>query len=314
MKNKELIDIYKILSDESRFRIINILNQEELTVSEIQKILKVTQSGLSSNLALMRKANIVISRKEGKQVFYHIDSKIFCKEIEIILENSYKIAKKMTWYQRDKRLLSQIIQLRRENTLNYFNTKSNQNKRAPGQTWKLLFEGLRFLISGKKIADFGCGNGHLSFMLAKAGNDVFGIDDSKEQIKLANELYKNKKYLKGTSLKFLCQNMEKTTLKNNYLDIIIYSHSLHHVSRPNAALKEAHRILKKYGKIIILDIHKHEEEWMRNLYGDFWLGLDPNQIHQSLSKIGFNEIFYQILEPSKKSPEIEPMLIVAQKK
>lgn len=74
---KELV-ILKALSDETRLNIVEFLLDGEKCVCEIFPYVKRTQSTVSTQLDVLRKAGIVDSRKEGKKVYYFISSKKVC--------------------------------------------------------------------------------------------------------------------------------------------------------------------------------------------------------------------------------------------
>src|ERR1043166_134841 len=65
-------DILKILSDPTRLRLLALLAREELSVAELQEILGMGQSRISSQLALLRQVNLVTDRREGKKAFYSL--------------------------------------------------------------------------------------------------------------------------------------------------------------------------------------------------------------------------------------------------
>lgn len=69
---KEVSDFFKILSDETRIKIIWALDQTEMCVCDLSESLNMTISAVSHQLALLRKFNIVKNRKSGKEVFYSL--------------------------------------------------------------------------------------------------------------------------------------------------------------------------------------------------------------------------------------------------
>ena len=66
-------DFFKVLGDETRMRIINALSLGELCVSDIAAALEMTQSAVSHQLKLLRMANQVKARREGKSIYYSLD-------------------------------------------------------------------------------------------------------------------------------------------------------------------------------------------------------------------------------------------------
>ena len=67
---KETVKLFKIYSDFTRLRIIDLLVEKEHCVQEISDALEVSQSAISHQLKLLRDLNVVKTRKQGKQVFY----------------------------------------------------------------------------------------------------------------------------------------------------------------------------------------------------------------------------------------------------
>ncbi|MDI6721009.1 MAG: class I SAM-dependent methyltransferase [Candidatus Aenigmarchaeota archaeon] len=108
-------------------------------------------------------------------------------------------------------------------------------------------------VKGKKIADLGCGSGYFSRILAKKGARVFGIDKNENQLKIASQMdMKNIRYMK--------RDITNTRLKPNYFDIVLINFVLVEISSPKTVskiIKEAHRILKKNGMMVIGEVHPH---------------------------------------------------------
>ncbi|HZK60734.1 MAG TPA: metalloregulator ArsR/SmtB family transcription factor [Anaerovoracaceae bacterium] len=85
----QLTSIFKILSDETRVRIIILLYQEELCVCELSGILDVPQSRISKNLSRLRDLNLVVDERKEKFVFYKLrrENKLFLNTIENIMKD-----------------------------------------------------------------------------------------------------------------------------------------------------------------------------------------------------------------------------------
>jgi DNA-binding transcriptional ArsR family regulator len=68
-----LAEIFKVLSDPTRVRILHILAEEELCVCDIAAVVNTTQSAISHQLRILRTSRLVKSRKDGKMVYYSLD-------------------------------------------------------------------------------------------------------------------------------------------------------------------------------------------------------------------------------------------------
>ena len=323
-----LTGIFKLLSDETRLRILCALGESELAVGELQKILGLGQSTLSTQLGLLKEQELVASRKEGQKVLYRLprngkeDPKIG------LIEKALESAPAAKWYARDMRNLQKILQERSDRSREFFNTQTVQNMPSPGQTWRALCSGLIGLIRNQRIVDLGCGNGRLAILLARSGNAVTGVDSSEEQIRLAREnavlsdgnpgaddrFPGADARFPGAGPEFRIAPMEETGLPDSAFDAVILSQSLHHAAKPKEALAESHRLLAPGGRILILDLLSHSEEWMRTRFGDFWLGFTQSDLEAWLKESGFTDIHIEITGPGKDYPEIEGLLVQASKR
>src|SRR6188474_46174 len=77
-------DILKTLSDPTRLRLLALLMREELSVAELQEILGMGQSRISSQLALLRQAGFVTDRRDGKKAFYSLRTGLSPKQLTLL--------------------------------------------------------------------------------------------------------------------------------------------------------------------------------------------------------------------------------------
>jgi ubiquinone/menaquinone biosynthesis C-methylase UbiE/DNA-binding transcriptional ArsR family regulator len=305
---EELTAVYKLLGDETRLRVLALLQDNELAVGEIQKILGIGQSTLSSQLALLKEQNLVAGRKEGQKVFYRIPSDETRKLA--LLRGALENTASAKWHARDKRHLQKTLAERAESSRDFFNRQAAvQNMPSPGQTWQALAQGLIGLLSGRRILDLGCGSGRLARQLAAAGNSVTAVDNSEEQIKLACAESPGQK----SNPDFILASMESTGLPSASFDLALLSQSLHHAANPAEVIREAHRLLAPQGRILILDLLGHEEDWLRGKFGDFWLGFAEPDLRAWVQSAGFRITHFEITPPSPEYPDLEGVLVLGEK-
>jgi len=303
--------ILKLLADQTRLRILAVLDGTELTVKELTGVLQVGQSTLSTQLGQLKDANLVLARKQGQYVFYRLSSLTDDHPFSRLSQQVISELPRASWYERDQRRLGDLLEQRREASLSFFNTGAARNQPSPGQTWQATALGLSRLITELRIIDLGCGIGRMSALLANSGNKVVGIDNSAEQIEVAKHL--NASVLANGNLLFVCAAMEKTGTEPDSFDAAIISQALHHAARPTEVLAEVYRILKPGGKLLILDVVRHNEEWVHDKFADFWLGFDPAELGLWLKTAGFSAVHYEIGLPDANYPEIEPLILLATK-
>jgi ArsR family transcriptional regulator len=312
---EELTAVYKLLGDETRLRVLALLQEHELAVGEIQKILGIGQSTLSSQLALLKDQNLVASRKEGQKVFYRIPSETSRKLA--LLRAALENAASAKWHARDKRHLQKTLLERAESSRDFFNRQAAvQNMPSPGQTWQALAHGMMGLLPGRRVLDLGCGSGRLARLMAAAGNSVTAVDNSEEQIRLAREeadIAGRTPAPPQSKPDFILASMEATGLPAGSFDVALLSQSLHHAANPSEVIREAHRLLATDGRLLILDLLAHEEDWLRSKFGDFWLGFAEADLRAWIQSAGFRITLFEITPPSPEYPDLEGVLILGEK-
>ena len=102
-------------------------------------------------------------------------------------------------------------------------------------------------VKGKTVLDVGCGDGALTYRIAKKGAEVIGLDNSKEGIELAKEIFNKKKI----SANFILASAYNMPVKNDSIDCAVLSDVIEHVREPEKVLKEIKRVLKNNGKVVI---------------------------------------------------------------
>lgn len=307
----DIVDLLKLLGDPTRLRILALLNRAELSVAELQDILDMGQSRISSHLALLRNAAVVEDRREGKRSFYtHIP--LPNAAAQQLLEASLRAADADPAIQRDAITMDRILQRRRDEAEAFFNTIAGRLDKVgcPGRSWKAIGHFLLQLVPHIDIADLGAGEGHLSQLLAQRAKSVTCIDNSKEMVKIGAQ---NARDAALTNLHFLHGDIEAVPLPDQSVDLALLSQALHHARRPTLALSEAFRILRPGGLIIVIDLNAHTFEQARDLYADQWLGFPANDLYHWLRSVGFAHISVDCVDRTDQPPHFETLLAVAKR-
>jgi len=105
-------DILKLISDPTRLRLLALLSREELSVAELQDLLGMGQSRISSQLALLRQAGIVTDRREGKKAFYSLHPGLSTKQLAL-LRAALDAVSDLPVMIEDRESLDRILQKRR---------------------------------------------------------------------------------------------------------------------------------------------------------------------------------------------------------
>jgi len=305
-----ITEILQVLSDSTRLRMLRLLAQEELSVAELQEILEMGQSRISSHLGLLRRHDMVSDRKDGKKTFYNLNPEV-TQRFDLIRFALAEESEEEFW-KTDRSALSRIVDRRRRASEKYFDEVAGRlgKNYVPGRSWDAIGHFLLRLVPNISIADLGAGEGMISQLLAERAKKVYCIDSSKSMVRIGKELAKKNNL---SNLSYKHGDIEKVPLPASSVDLALMSQSLHHAQRPEVALSEAFRILKKNGQLIILDLKKHQFEKARELYGDQWLGFAENQLYRMVKEVGFRKVKVQTVAKEGVEPHFETILACGQK-
>jgi len=279
----EIIKYCKALSDDTRARLVNVLLEYELNVGEIVQVMEMGQSRISRHLKILSESGLVDVRRDGLWAFYKASEegqgRMFLDGVSSLLAGESDL-------QRDRNRADRVIRERTAATRQFFDDIASD--------WdRMTAEVLGDLNLGKEIqarlpkcscaADIGCGPGDMLEILSRTSDMVIGVDNSPKMLELAEE-----RFSEDASMSLRIGEMTHLPLRDWEADCTVISLVLHHLARPLDALKEAGRVLKIGGRLIIAEFDQHENELMRNEYGDRRLGIPREKMVGWLEKARFD--------------------------
>ena len=262
------------------------------------------QSRISSHLAQLKRAGVVADRRVGKNVYYGANHNGQNAKRERVAEITRLLARELPEGSRDRTSLKLVLQKRQDKARKYFDELAGKFGRGyvPGRSWQALAHTLITLLPPLTVADLGAGEGTLSQLLAKRARKVIAIDNSPKMVEFGSQLAKKHGF---KNLEYRLGDIEDPPIAKDSVDLAILSQALHHAIHPERAIGAAHRILKRGGRLVILDLLSHRFEKARELYADHWLGFSEVQLHQLLEKSGFRDIEVSVVSREKQSPHFQ---------
>jgi ubiquinone/menaquinone biosynthesis C-methylase UbiE/DNA-binding transcriptional ArsR family regulator len=296
----------RLLADPTRARVLFLLAKGELSVGELQAILGMRQSRISTHLALLRKAGLAEDRRDGKHSYYAL-ARGLGAGVQNILDAAARATEAETAARADQRALQRIVEKRRRKAEQHFNLVADRlgKNYCPGRSWEAIGQLLLLLAPKVRIADLGAGDGTLSRLLARQAEFVHCVDNSPRMVELGRALAKKEQL---RNLDYVLGDIEETPLPDRSVDLVLLSQALHHAENPRKALGEAHRILKPGGRVLILDLRAHRFEQARELYADRWLGFKENDLHDWMEETGFRRSEVRVVAKESREPGFETLL------
>ena len=299
-------DTLKVLSDPTRVRLLALLLHEELSVAELQEILGMAQSRISSQLALLRQAGLVTDRRDGRKAFYSMRALLDANQ-RLLIDCACNSVAELPEPTEDRANLERILARRRQQSESYFNLIAGKLGRnyCPGRSWEAIGHLALRLTPAITIADLGAGEGLVSQLIARRAAHVWCIDNSPRMVEVGTELAAKNGL---SNLTYKLGDIEAVPLEEGSVDLAILSQALHHAQHPQKAIDEAHRILRPGGQILVLDLKSHTFEKARELYADVWLGFKENALHHFLKKAGFEQVEVTTVAHEPVEPYFETLL------
>jgi ubiquinone/menaquinone biosynthesis C-methylase UbiE len=313
---KSILKSLRILSDPNRLRVLLLVEREELSVAELQEILGMGQSTLSTHLSQLKQAGLVEDRRAGKNILYRIKlengaadrSESVGQLIPLLKQASREIPEA----RQDAAALKLVLRKRQDKSRAFFDEMAGRFGReyVPGRSWKGFAEALLLLMPPMVIADLGAGEGTLSLLLAQRAKQVIAVDSSDKMVDYGTQLARRQG---AKTLEYRRGDLEELPIADTSVDLALFSQSLHHAIHPEKAVAEAWRILKPGGRIALLDLGKHRFEEARELYADLWLGFSEVEVEALLEKAGFRDIRTSIVHREAEAPHFQTLLAVGEK-
>ena len=295
------------LADATRSRMLLLLDRHELTVSELCAVLQLPQSTVSRHLKTLLDAGWVSSRKEATSRYYtlaHEDRDAAGQRLWTLMRDQVG---NTAGADQDARRLKSVLARRQTKSQAFFESAAGR--------WDLLREELfgaashfhalpALLDPAWTVGDLGCGTGHLSAVLAPFVTRVVAVDRSAEMLQAAR-----RRLREFANVDVRRGELEAVPVSDVELDAATLMLVLHHVSDPAAVLREAARVLKPSGRLLICDMLPHDHEEYRQQMGHVWLGFDKDHLKGLLGDAGFRNV--RII-PLPSNPDAKgPALFVA---
>ena len=281
-----------------------LLQNQPLSVAELQEILGMGQSRISTQLSLLKQEGLVTDQRSGKNNIYQAEL------ADELLSLARQAAEELPECPKDLSALRHLIRKRKDKARNYFDELAGKFGKSyvPGRSWKALAEALIKVMNYNVVADLGAGEGTLSQLLAQRAQKVIAVDISPKMVEFGQALALSHGL---SNLEFRLGEIEDVPIETKTVDLAILSQALHHAEDPSLALSEAYRILKPGGRLLILDLAKHSFTKAHELYSDRWLGFPEGELAEMIEAAGFQDVETSVVDRETKPPRLQTLVATA---
>ena len=286
MAASPILDHMAALADPIRCRILLSLERHELTVNEICAVLQLPQSTVSRHLKTLADDGWVVSRRDGTSRFYGMPM----QELDPGAQRLWPLIREQVagtnGAEQDERRLKTVLAKRRSKSEEFFASASGQWDHLRAELFgdRFHLHALLALIDpAMTIGDLGCGTGQLSELVAPHVARVIAVDGSIDMVQAARKRLKN-----TNTVDVRRGDMEALPIDDGQLDAAVVALVLHHVPEPARALAEMHRVVKRGGRVLIVDMLPHDRVEYQQQMGHVWLGFSEKTMTKHLEAAGFD--------------------------
>jgi ubiquinone/menaquinone biosynthesis C-methylase UbiE len=283
------------LADQTRLRLLRLLERQELGVVELCAVLQLPQSTVSRHLKVLHDQKWVRGRREGTTHLY----RTILDELDPPARKLWLVAREQTdqWVtgKQDQLRLERLLAEREVDRDTFFAGAASEWDRLRRELYGERFSiaaMLALLPADYVVADLGCGSGNLTAELAPHVKRVIGIDGSAAMLKAAKKRaaeFENVDLRKG--------DLSAVPIESASCDAALLVLALTYVSAPAQAVAEMSRILKPGGRGVIVDLLPHDREEFRRHTGQMSLGLEPKAVERMMIDAGFESVNTRALTP-----------------
>ena len=302
-----ILEHLSALGDETRTRILLLLERSEFTVSELCAVLQIPQPTVSRHLRTLAQDGWVAARAEGRNRHYRVSASLAPTSQEL-----WRVVRDGLGadgaYAADTERARQVLAERRRRSAEFFAASAERwdplRRDLFGHRADLLpFFGL--LDPTWTVGDLGTGTGGLAATLAPFVRRVIGVDRSDAMIEAAA------RRLDGmANVELRSGDLEELPVADGELDVAVLSLVLHYVVSPADVLLDTRRALAPGGRLVVVEMRAHDRgaEFAEQM-GHVWPGFDPRDMERWVTEAGFDHVHARLLPPDPEA--LGPLLFLA---
>lgn len=292
-----LVDTLKAAAESSRLRILSLLSRGDLTVSDLTDILGQSQPRVSRHLKLLLEAGLIDRYQEGSWAFFRLSDTDIARDF--VQGLVARVDDRDPQIERDLERLGDVKRRRQERAAEYFsrNAASWDEIRSLHVADRAVEQALVKLV-GKQpfqaMLDLGTGTGRLLEIFAPLYRRGVGIDLSREMLTVARANLDRA----GVSHAQVRQgDIVSAPVERDAFDLVTMHQVLHFLDEPGQAIREAARLLRPAGRLVIVDFAPHALEFLREEHAHVRLGFSDQQIADWFTEAGLDLEDTQNFEP-----------------
>ena len=295
----------------TRLRLLALLAEAELTVSELMTILGQSQPRISRHLKLLVEAGLIERHREGAWAFFRVSDRGATGDlVRALLAH---IAAHDHVLAGDRARLAEARSARAAEAARYFadHAQSWDRIRSLHVAEDVVENAIREAVGDAPIhalLDLGTGTGRMLELLAPQAERAVGVDQVPAMLNLARTRLE-RVGLRNVQLRQ--GDMYALPVERNGYDLVIIHQVLHYLDDPARALREAARVLRPGGRLIVVDFAPHANEFLREQHAHRRLGFAAGEIEGFMREAGLAFVSHRDLATKRAAEKLTVSLWIA---
>jgi ArsR family transcriptional regulator len=303
LEARQLVTALKAAAEPTRLRILALVAAGELTVKDLTQILGQSQPRISRHLKLLAEAGLLERFREGSWVYFHLSERSTAGQLAMRLLTLVRSDEPTL--ERDRERAEALKKEREARAHSYFETHAADwdRIRSLHVAEREVEAAMRAALGPgpfELLVDAGTGTGRMLELFADTYAHGLGFDLSQSML-----AYARAKLAEAgiTKAQLRHGDLYGLALADRSADAVVMHQVLHYLSEPQRAIREAARLLRPGGRLLIVDFAPHELEFLREQHAHERLGFATAQVSEWLAEAGLEVLHVESLAPTAKGPE-----------
>lgn len=303
---EESTQLCSLMADESRLRLLLLLEVHELSVAELTEITGLAQSRVSTHLSRLKRAGLVQDKRIGAAALYSAtasgsSAQTLWEMLRAQIDDGQA--------RLDRERAEEAVRARKHGQTWAESVAGRMELHySPGRTWEATARAVIGLLEFGDVLDLACGDGVLTELIAGHARSVSCVDISSTVISAAQ-----KRLASYANVRFYEADMHALPLEDGSFDHVFAMHALSYSKNPQKMLNEAARLLRSGGRLVVATLNAHQYEEAMRAYDHVNLGLAPDSLRRMLKTAGLKVEQCGVTSREPRPPYFEVVTALASK-
>ncbi|WP_437320501.1 ArsR/SmtB family transcription factor [Sorangium sp. So ce385] len=309
-------ELYRLLSDPVRVRLLGLAAAEELAVGELAELLREGQPKISRHAAALREAGILLARRQGTWTLLRLDPRATS---DPVVDDAVRAGQRACAADGTLARVEEVLAARDAETREFFARGGRPLRSGPPSELAAYLAALAPLLPHRRLAiDAGTGDGALLEVLAPVFDRVVALDRASAQLQLAGERLRRRSL---ENVELVCGELDGPEVHRAVAralgvdpreageafaggaDVVFAARVLHHAPQPARAMRALVELARpaapgpgedgahaRGGAVCVLDYEAHHDQALREQEADIWLGFSPDDLRRMAEEAGLSGV------------------------